>query len=177
MSTCSAKSSATSPSPRRMSAPKAQNYPSASNANPAVYRPGATTANINARRLYRADYQASSTTASMVNSSYNALQATLNKRFSKGYTIMASYTYGRSLDMPVRLRWTASTARIRSTSAPTRACRISMSASDSSPASCGTSLARQGRREVDSGRLADQRHLQRANRHAGQHCLRQRPAL
>jgi outer membrane receptor protein involved in Fe transport len=67
-------------------------------ANPAVFGPGATTANINARRIYAPTYQSILNYQNNINSSYNAFQATLNKRFSKGYTVMASYTYGRSLD-------------------------------------------------------------------------------
>ena len=67
-------------------------------ANPAVFAPGATTANINARRLYAPTFQSILNYQNNINSSYNAFQATVNKRFSKGYTVMASYTYGRSLD-------------------------------------------------------------------------------
>lgn len=67
-------------------------------ANPAIFRAGATTANINARRLFAPAFQSVINYQNNVNSSYNALQATLNKRFSKGYTILASYTYGRSID-------------------------------------------------------------------------------
>jgi hypothetical protein len=67
--------------------------------NPALWAPNATTANINQRRVYGTNFASIINYASVVNSSYNALQLTLNKRFSKGYTILASYTYGRSLDM------------------------------------------------------------------------------
>jgi len=67
--------------------------------NPARFGPGATTANINARRIYAPAFQSITNYQSIINSSYNSLQLTLNKRFSKGYTILASYTYGRSLDM------------------------------------------------------------------------------
>ncbi len=67
-------------------------------ANPALFRAGATTANINARRIYAPNFQSVINYQSNISSSYNSLQATLNKRFSKGYTILASYTYGRSID-------------------------------------------------------------------------------
>jgi len=67
-------------------------------ANPAIYGPGATTANINARRVYAPNFQSIINYQNNINSSYNAFQATLNKRFSKGYTVLASYTFGRSLD-------------------------------------------------------------------------------
>lgn len=66
--------------------------------NPALFRPGATTANINARRIYAPTFQSIINYQNNINSSYNAFQATLNKRFSKGYTVMASYTFGRSID-------------------------------------------------------------------------------
>ncbi len=68
-------------------------------ANPAQFRAGATTANINARRLYAPNFQSILNYQSNVNSSYHSIQTTLNKRFSKGYTILASYTYGRSIDL------------------------------------------------------------------------------
>jgi hypothetical protein len=38
------------------------------------------------------DYQ------TVVNSTYNSLQATLNKRFSKGFTLLSSYTWSKSID-------------------------------------------------------------------------------
>ena len=34
----------------------------------------------------------------MINSTYHALQFTLNKRFSQGFTILASYNYSKSID-------------------------------------------------------------------------------
>ena len=67
--------------------------------NPALWAPNATTANINQRRVHGTSFASIINYASIVNSSYNSFQLTLNKRFSKGYTILASYTYGRSLDM------------------------------------------------------------------------------
>jgi len=78
---------------------KGTKLPMRTELNPALYGPGATTANINQRRVYGTNYASIINYASMINSSYNALQLTLNKRFSKGYTVLASYTYGRSLDM------------------------------------------------------------------------------
>jgi len=68
-------------------------------ANPALFRAGATTANINARRIYAPNFQSILNYQSNINSSYHSIQTTLNKRFSKGYTILASYTYGRSIDL------------------------------------------------------------------------------
>jgi len=78
---------------------KGTKLPMRTESNPALFAPGATTGNINARRIFAPTYQSILNYQSIVNSSYNSLQLTLNKRFSKGYTILASYTFGRSLDM------------------------------------------------------------------------------
>jgi outer membrane receptor protein involved in Fe transport len=64
--------------------------------NPAIYIPGSTLP-TNSRRLYPGYGNISSLTHD-VNSSYNALQATLQKKFSHGFTVMANYTYSKSLD-------------------------------------------------------------------------------
>jgi hypothetical protein len=66
--------------------------------NPAIYRPGATAGNINARRLYAPDYASIINYENVINSTYHALQLTLNKRFSQGFTIQSNYTYGKSID-------------------------------------------------------------------------------
>ncbi|MFN7935392.1 MAG: carboxypeptidase regulatory-like domain-containing protein [Bryobacteraceae bacterium] len=65
--------------------------------NPALYRAGATAGNVPQRRIYTdfasiVDYQ------TVINSTYNALQITLNKRLSKGLSLLAAYTYSRSID-------------------------------------------------------------------------------
>jgi len=66
--------------------------------NSAIYGPGAGPGNINARRpiprigslvLY----------FSGANSSYNAFQFTVQKRYAKGFSILANYTFGKSLDI------------------------------------------------------------------------------
>ncbi|MBI3208267.1 MAG: TonB-dependent receptor [Candidatus Solibacter usitatus] len=65
--------------------------------NPAIFRQGATAANINDRRPYprigplTLGYSDS-------NSSYNSLQVTAQKRQSKGFSVLANYTWGRSID-------------------------------------------------------------------------------
>jgi hypothetical protein len=83
--------------------------------NPAVYFPGfaagnpvSTTDNVNQRRLYSgctlADptsscvYASVGEVASIANSSYNALEASLRKRFSHGLSFLASYTWSKSID-------------------------------------------------------------------------------
>jgi Carboxypeptidase regulatory-like domain/TonB dependent receptor len=93
--------------------------------NPAVYIPGvdttspgctppaqpcplSTSSNANQRRLYSgctpADppssciYSSVGEIASIANSSYNALEASLRKRFSHGLSFLASYTWSHSID-------------------------------------------------------------------------------
>jgi hypothetical protein len=66
--------------------------------NPAVYGPGATTSNINARRSLAPTY------ASMIQmtndglSNYNALEITVEHRFSHGLSFVANYTFSKALD-------------------------------------------------------------------------------
>jgi Carboxypeptidase regulatory-like domain/TonB dependent receptor len=66
--------------------------------NPAVYAPGATTANTNARRIYAPNFAAVSQIENTAGSNYNGLQLSANKRFSHGLTFLASYTYSKALD-------------------------------------------------------------------------------
>jgi outer membrane receptor protein involved in Fe transport len=84
--------------------------------NPAIYIPGfdsmgnplSTTNNANQRRLYSgctlADqpsscvYGSIGEIASIANSSYNALETSLRKRFSHGLSFLASYTWSKSID-------------------------------------------------------------------------------
>jgi hypothetical protein len=83
--------------------------------NPAIYFPGfaggnpvSTTDNVNQRRLYSGCTLADPTSscvyasvgeiASIANSSYNALEASLRKRFSHGLSFLASYTWSKSID-------------------------------------------------------------------------------
>src|SRR5208283_1755666 len=86
--------------------------------NPPVYIPGLdgsgnpistdTPANVNERRLYSGCtlssgpntcvYSSVGEIASIANSSYNALEASLRKRFSHGLSFLASYTWSHSID-------------------------------------------------------------------------------
>jgi outer membrane receptor protein involved in Fe transport len=84
--------------------------------NPAIYKPGidpntnqpySTTSNVNQRRLYsgctlaqpdNCVYSSVGEIASLANSSYNALEASLRKRFSHGLSFLASYTWAHSID-------------------------------------------------------------------------------
>lgn len=76
--------------------------------NPAVFIPGQSNENnVNQRRLYSGCTLANSNNcvygsvgeiAGIANSSYNALESTLRKRFSHGLSFLASYTFSKSID-------------------------------------------------------------------------------
>jgi hypothetical protein len=84
--------------------------------NPTIYIPGfdeqgnpiSTSGNADQRRVHSgctlADppntcvYSSTGLIAGIANSSYNALEASLRKRFSRGLSFLASYTYSKSID-------------------------------------------------------------------------------
>jgi hypothetical protein len=66
--------------------------------NPAIFGPGATTANTNQRRIYAPAYSTIADYESNGFSTYHSMQLSLNKRFSHGYTILANYTWAKSID-------------------------------------------------------------------------------
>jgi hypothetical protein len=66
--------------------------------NPALYGPGATLGNINQRRILPG-FGNNSIISSRANSSYNALQVEVTKRYSKGFSLQGAYSFSRSLDM------------------------------------------------------------------------------
>ena len=75
---------------------------------------------MNQRRLYSGCTLASSNTCSygsvgeiagIANSSYNALQSSLRKRFSHGLSLLASYTFSKSLDDVSSFNITGSASR------------------------------------------------------------------
>jgi len=78
--------------------------------NPPIFYPGvgvSTENNVNQRRLYsgctlanpnNCVYGSVGEIASIATSSYNALQASLRKRFSHGLSFLASYTWSHSID-------------------------------------------------------------------------------
>ena len=69
--------------------------------NAPIYNPNLTLAqnraNIDARRPI-AGFQRIDRFFSGLNSDYNALQISFNKRYSRGFTILASYTWSKTLD-------------------------------------------------------------------------------
>jgi hypothetical protein len=64
--------------------------------NPAIYTPGSTLS-TDARRLYT-PYTSIVQASGSGNSRYNSLQLSLEKRLSHGFTILANYTWSRSID-------------------------------------------------------------------------------
>jgi len=77
-------------------------------ANPAVHIPGETTQNnADQRRLYSGctiaqpspcTYSSVGEIAGAANSTYHALQSSLRKRFSNGFSMLGSYTFSKTLD-------------------------------------------------------------------------------
>jgi Carboxypeptidase regulatory-like domain/TonB dependent receptor len=76
--------------------------------NPTLYIPGQSSENnVNQRRLYsgctlaepdNCQFGSVGEIAGIANSSYNALQTSLRKRFSHGLSFLASYTFSKSID-------------------------------------------------------------------------------
>ena len=64
--------------------------------NPSLYIPGSSLG-TDQRRIFPGIGTASQDSRS-VNSSYNSLQLTVEKRFSRGFTVLANYTWAKSLD-------------------------------------------------------------------------------
>jgi hypothetical protein len=97
--------------------------------NPAVYIPGvdssghpiSTSSNADQRRLYSGctldassppcDFSSTGLIAGIANSSYNALEASLKKRFSHGVSFLVSYTYSKSIDDASSFNMTGSAAK------------------------------------------------------------------
>ncbi len=67
-------------------------------ANPGIYGPGATLANLASRRVYPGFGELRSI-SSLANSSYNGMQVEATKRFSRGFSVQGAYTFSRSIDM------------------------------------------------------------------------------
>jgi hypothetical protein len=78
-------------------------------ANPTVYIPGqSTTDNVDQRRIHSGcglndpesacEFASTGLISGIANSSYNALETSLRKRFSHGLSFLASYTYSHAID-------------------------------------------------------------------------------
>jgi hypothetical protein len=68
------------------------------NLNPAVYGPGATVANTQARRGYQA-FGTIEEESTLGYSQYHSFQLTINKRFSRGFTLLAAYTFSKDIGL------------------------------------------------------------------------------
>ncbi len=67
--------------------------------NAAPYIPGAsTTGNVSERRPFGPAFDAIEVVDSVANSSFHSLQLSIDKRFSGGFTILANYTWAKSID-------------------------------------------------------------------------------
>ena len=66
--------------------------------NAAVYAPGATTATTNQRRPLAPVFSNLTNVEATGNSTYHSMQTTFDKRFSRGLSVLASYTWSRSID-------------------------------------------------------------------------------
>ncbi len=90
--------------------------------NPAIYMPGVSTpGNADNRRLYSGctldpnsppcTYSSTGLIAGIANSSYNALEASLRKRFSHGISFLASYTFSKTIDDASSFNMTGSASK------------------------------------------------------------------
>jgi len=97
--------------------------------NPAIYVPGvdedgqplSTSGNADQRRLYSGctledspsscTYSSTGLIAGIANSSYNALEASMRKRFSHGLAFLVSYTYSKSIDDASSFNMTGSASK------------------------------------------------------------------
>ncbi len=65
--------------------------------NQALFGPGASARNTDARRIFQG-FGSIGELNTGANSSYNSLQLQVQRRFSRGLTFQAAYTYGRAID-------------------------------------------------------------------------------
>jgi hypothetical protein len=90
--------------------------------NPAIYMAGVSTPNnADQRRLYsgctladpptKCKFSSTGLIAGIANSNYNALEASLKKRFSHGLAFLASYTYSKAIDDASSFNLTGSAAK------------------------------------------------------------------
>ncbi len=66
--------------------------------NAAVYEPGATVGNTNARRPLAPYFSSMKELVDAGNSNYHSMQLTLDKRFSSNFSILTFYTWSKSID-------------------------------------------------------------------------------
>jgi len=76
---------------------KADKLPTTRQINPSLLVPGATLANRQQNRMYP-EFESIASFDPIGRSRYHAMELTLNKRFAKGYSILASYTLSKAKD-------------------------------------------------------------------------------
>jgi hypothetical protein len=77
---------------------KGTHLPRMTEANPAVYGPGATPENAQARRLYPENFGSVGLITDSTSSTYHAAQIALSRRFRHGVGFLVSYWYSKTLD-------------------------------------------------------------------------------
>jgi len=70
----------------------------ANEANPAIYIPGQSTADNTQARRINPNFGSVGLYSSLYNSNYNALQLNLEKRFSRGLSVLANYSWSKMID-------------------------------------------------------------------------------
>jgi hypothetical protein len=69
------------------------------NLNPGIYVPGASsTTNVDSRRIYQG-FTTIISGMSIANSTYHSLQASWNRRFGAGFSVLGSFTWSKVLDL------------------------------------------------------------------------------
>ena len=66
--------------------------------NPAVYAPGVNTDTTNQRRPYTPGLGSTSLVEPVGNSTFHALQFTVERRFAKGFSFLGNYQFGKAID-------------------------------------------------------------------------------
>ncbi len=66
--------------------------------NPATYAPGSTTATTDQRRPLFPAFGSITSVEATGRSTYHSLQVTLDKRFSRGFTVLSTYSLSKSMD-------------------------------------------------------------------------------
>jgi len=72
--------------------------PNGRQANYAIYGPGATLQNTDARRIYAPNFASINEYYTAANSNYHALQVAANKRFSRGVNFQLNYAWAKAID-------------------------------------------------------------------------------
>lgn len=91
-------------------ASKGTHLPNLVQGNPAIYSVGATTSTTDQRRPLYPNFGSMTFVEANGNSSYNSFQASLRRRFVNGVTILANYTFSKSIDVTSANKQTGQTA-------------------------------------------------------------------